>query len=126
MCGIVGLAAIWLTLAVSTSFINFGAFLGFTMVNVSVIAYFLRHRSEESLNPLIYVICPLIGAVVDIFLLFALDSTAKVMGCIWLALGVTYLVVLTRGFRRPPPELGDDLEKVESPVSQGDVAPTAS
>jgi amino acid transporter len=126
VCGIVGLAAIWLTLAVSTSFINFGAFLGFTMVNVSVIAYFLRHRSEESLNPLIYVICPLIGAVVDIFLLFALDSTAKVMGCIWLALGVTYLVVLTRGFRRPPPELGDDLEKVESPVSQGDVAPTAS
>jgi amino acid transporter len=105
VCGVVGLAAIWLTLAVSTSFINFGAFLGFTMVNVAVVAHFLRHRREQKLNPLIYVVCPTIGAVVDIFLLLALDTTAKTMGGIWLGLSVLYLVVLTRGFRRPPPEL---------------------
>jgi putrescine importer len=90
---------------VSTSFINFGAFLGFTAVNVSVLAYFLRHRHEQKLNPLIYVVCPVIGAVVDIFLLFALDSTANLMGGIWLAIGIVYLLVLTRGFRRPPAEL---------------------
>jgi putrescine importer len=105
LCGVVGLAAIWLTLAVSTSFINFGAFLGFTMVNVSVIAYFLRNRRDMHLNPIFYVLSPAIGAIVDIVLLFALDNTAKVMGGIWLALGVVYLAVLTRGFRRPPPEL---------------------
>ncbi|MDV3128953.1 APC family permease [Mycobacterium sp. 21AC1] len=111
-CGVVGLAAIWMTLAVSTSFINFGAFLGFTMVNVSVIAYFLRRRREERLNPLIFVVSPLIGACIDVFLLLALDGTAKIMGAVWLAIGVLYLAVLTKGFREAPPELS-----VNDPVS---------
>jgi amino acid transporter len=105
LCGVVGLAAIWLTLAVSTSFINFGAFLGFTMVNVSVIAHFLRRRRDEKLNPVIFVVSPLIGAAVDVFLLLALDDTAKIMGAIWLGIGVVYLAVLTKGFRQAPPEL---------------------
>ena len=105
LCGVVGLAAIWLTLAVSTSFINFGAFLGFTMVNVSVIAHFLRRRRDEKLNPVIFVVSPLIGAAVDVFLLWALDDTAKIMGAIWLGIGVVYLAVLTKGFRQAPPEL---------------------
>jgi putrescine importer len=118
LCGVVGLAAIWLTLAVSTSFINFGAFLGFTMVNVSVIAYFLRKRGEESLNPLVFVVSPLIGAVIDIFLLLALDDTAKILGGIWLAIGVVYLAVLTKGFREAPPELSVDESAVDSDRAQ--------
>jgi putrescine importer len=105
LCGVVGLGAIWLTLAVSTSFINFGAFLGFTMVNVSVIAYYIRNRQTKNLNPVVYVVSPAIGAIIDILLLFELDITAKLMGGIWLAIGVLYLAVLTRGFRQPPPEL---------------------
>jgi putrescine importer len=122
LCGAVGLSAIWLTLAVSTSFINFGAFLGFTMVNVSVIAYFLRRRRQEKLNPIVFVLSPLIGAVIDVVLLFALDDTAKIMGGIWLALGVVYLAVLTRGFRQPPPELS----VVDSPPLAERATPTAT
>jgi len=117
LCGVVGLGAIWLTLAVSTSFINFGAFLGFTMVNLSVIAYFLRHRGERKLNPLVFIVSPALGAIIDVVLLFALDSKAQMMGCIWLALGVVYLAVLTRGFRRPPPELSDTDVNAESTLS---------
>ena len=117
VCGVVGLGAIWLTLAVSTSFINFGAFLGFTMVNASVIAYFIRNRHEKKLNPLVFVVSPALGAIIDIVLLFALDSTAQLIGCIWLALGVLYLAVLTRGFRRPPPELSDQDTNAESTLS---------
>lgn len=122
LCGVVGIAAIWLTLAVSTSFINFGAFLGFTMVNLSVIAYFLRRRGSEKLNPIVFVVSPLIGAAIDIVLLVALDDTAKIMGGIWLVLGVVYLAVLTRGFRRPPPELS----LVDSPAVATDAARAAS
>ena len=73
LAGLVGLAAIFLDVATSTSFINFGAFTAFTLVNVSVIAYFARHRGE-SLNPLRYIVLPLIGAVVDVYLLTQLDS----------------------------------------------------
>ena len=104
LCGIIGLAAIFLDVTTSTSFINFGAFLAFTLVNVSVIAYYLRHRAER-LNPLPYVIIPAVGALVDVYLLTRLDGRALILGVCWLAAGVIYLAVLTRGFRVSPPEM---------------------
>jgi putrescine importer len=42
---------------------------------------------------------------VDIYLLTKLDSTALLLGLSWLAVGVVYLLVLTRGLRVPPPEM---------------------
>jgi amino acid transporter len=112
LCGLIGLGALFLDVATSTSFINFGAFTAFTLVNVAVIAYFLRNRQTTagpSLNPVLYVVIPLIGALVDVYLLTKLESTALVLGASWLALGVVYLLVLTRGLRVPPPEM--DLEE---------------
>lgn len=104
-CGLIGLGAVFLSVATSTSFINFGAFTAFTLVNLSVIGYFVRHRHEQRLNPLTYVVIPLIGAVVDVYLLTQLGSAALTLGVIWTSIGVVYLLVLTRGLRVPPPEL---------------------
>ena len=86
-------------------FINFGAFVGFTMVNVSVIAYYFQHRSEQP-NRFLYVVLPAIGATVDLYLLFNLDILAKLVGGSWLLLGLIYLAFLTRGFTQKSPELG--------------------
>lgn len=105
LCGLIGLGAVFLSVATSTSFINFGAFTAFTLVNLSVIGYFVRHRHEQQLNPLTYVAIPLIGAVVDVYLLTQLGSAALTLGVIWMSIGVVYLLVLTRGLRVPPPEL---------------------
>ncbi|GAA4389362.1 APC family permease [Tsukamurella soli] len=105
LAGVIGLAAIFLSVSTSTSFINFGAFTAFTLVNVSVIVYFLRHRRRARLNPIRYVLIPLIGAVIDISLLTQLDKDALVLGLSWLCIGVVYLLVLTRGFTRQPPDL---------------------
>lgn len=105
LCGLIGLGAVFLNVATSTSFINFGAFTAFTLVNVSVIGYFVRHRDEQRLNPLTYVVIPLTGAVVDVYLLTQLGSAALTLGVIWMSIGVVYLLVLTRGLRVPPPEL---------------------
>lgn len=104
LCGVIGLGAIFLPLQTSTSFINFGAFTGFTMVNIAVLAYFIRHK-KQGLNVFLYLIFPIIGALVCIFLLFNLDSLAQTVGGVWLLLGFAYLLVLTRGFRRATPEL---------------------
>ncbi len=105
LCGVIGLGAIFLDVTTSTSFVNFGAFLAFTLVNVSVIAHWVRHRHEETLSPLRYVVIAPIGALIDIYLLTQLDSKALILGCSWLGIGIIYLLVLTRGFRRPPPEM---------------------
>lgn len=104
--GAVGVVAVFLDVATSTSFINFGAFTAFTLVNVSVIAYYLRQRRQgNQLNRISYVAVPAVGALIDAFLLTQLDPTAITLGLIWLALGVVMLAVTTRGFRKAPPEM---------------------
>ncbi|MDT8912299.1 APC family permease [Amycolatopsis sp. PS_44_ISF1] len=101
-----GVIAMGLDLATATSFINFGAFLGFTLVNVSVVAWSIRERKEGRRHNLFtFIVLPLAGAAVSGYLLSRLGGTALVIGLVWLALGILYLAVLTRGFRRPPPEL---------------------
>ena len=104
LAGIIGLAAIFLDVATSTSFINFGAFTAFTLVNLSVIGYFLRHRGDR-LSPWRYILLPVIGAIIDIYLLTQLDSKALILGLSWLGIGIVYLLVLTRGLTREPPEM---------------------
>ncbi len=106
LAGATGLIALKLSVATSTSFINFGAFTAFTFVNLSVIALFLRGRSERGWKRVITdVVAPAIGAVVDVWLLLSLEINAKVLGVIWLTLGLAYLAYLTRLFRVKPPEV---------------------
>ncbi|MFJ9407056.1 APC family permease [Streptomyces sp. NPDC101393] len=106
LTGAVGLIALRLDVATSTSFINFGAFTAFTFVNVSVIATCLRRRrAGEHPNRFSYLLAPAIGAAVDLWLLAHLDGKALTLGAVWLALGVGYLAYLTKGFRTPPPEM---------------------
>jgi amino acid transporter len=100
-----GLIATKLSLATATSFINFGAFLAFTIVNICVIAAWLRfRRTDQRMSVGGYVVLPALGAVVDAYLITKLSTNAILLGSAWLGLGVIYLLVLTRGFRQAPPE----------------------
>ncbi|GAA4599721.1 APC family permease [Planotetraspora phitsanulokensis] len=111
LTGAVGLIALRLDVATSTSFINFGAFVAFTCVNLSVIALWLRERrAGRALGVAGHVVVPVIGAAVCVWLLTNLDAKAITLGLVWLAIGLVYLAVLTGGFRRPTPEMrfGED------------------
>ena len=104
--GIVGLIAIFLDVATSTSFINFGAFTAFTLVNASVVFHYVRQRrAGHQLNPVSYVVVPVIGAIICAYLLTRLDSNAITLGVSWLVLGVVVLALITRGFKASPPEM---------------------
>ncbi|NKX54306.1 APC family permease [Arthrobacter mobilis] len=104
--GAVGLIALFLDVATSTSFINFGAFTAFTLVNLSVIFHFVRERrAGNRLNPVSYVAVPVIGALVCAYLLSRLDANAITLGVSWLVLGVVVLAAITRGFKVAPPEM---------------------
>ena len=104
--GVVGFVALFLDVATSTSFINFGAFIAFAMVNVSVIVYYVKRKSEgTSLNPVMYLVVPAIGGIVTLYLMTQLDSNAITLGLVWLAIGVVILGVITRGFKKLPPEI---------------------
>ena len=103
--GVVGLIALAMDVTTSTSFINFGAFIAFAMVNIAVLVYWSQQRrAGEHLNPLAWVVAPVIGVVVVLMLLVQLDINAITLGTSWLVIGVIILAVLTRGFRTNPPE----------------------
>jgi amino acid transporter len=104
--GAVGLIAMFLDVSTSTSFINFGAFTAFTLVNVSVIFHYFRETKRGvRLNRVSYLGVPAIGAIICAYLLSQLDPNALTLGLSWLAVGVIVLAAITRGFRSAPPEM---------------------
>ena len=111
LLGVLTLIAVSLNLSQATSLINFGAFLAFTVVNVCVVVLFFRLRPTGALGVARGLVLPVLGAVVDLYLLFQLDGLAKILGVTWLVIGVGYLAVLTRGFRSQPPQLSLDEDR---------------
>jgi putrescine importer len=106
LCGIVALLALKLDVTTSTSFINFGAFLAFALVNLAVIGHYFIGASQRGPKEIFsYLLLPLIGMLADLWLMANLDRMAIMLGLSWLAIGVIYLVKLTGGFRRQPPEM---------------------
>ncbi|TWI55683.1 amino acid transporter [Pseudomonas duriflava] len=106
LCGVVALLALKLDVTTSTSFINFGAFMAFSLVNLSVIFhYYLQASRRGPRETLLFLVCPGIGLLADLYLMASLDHLAVVLGLSWLSLGVIYLAKLTGGFRTQPPEM---------------------
>lgn len=106
------LLSLVLSLGLVASFINFGAFLAFTCVNLSVISYFyIRRKQRSAKGTFLYLIIPLIGVVLDIWLLINLDTPSKILGSIWFACGLIYLVFLTKGLKQKPPQIDLTIEQ---------------
>ncbi len=87
--------------------VSFGCILGFIMVNLSVVLHFYKHKGlrEGAKNKLMYLIIPGIGAVALAIAFIFVGTGAKILGCIWLAIGLVYLAVKTKGFKELPPEM---------------------
>ena len=83
--------------------LNFGAFLAFMGVNAAVIrTFYLRTRERKLWRD---VLVPLSGFLFCAGIWWSLPALAKWIGGGWVLLGVIYLTVLTRGYKRPPVQL---------------------
>ena len=103
---IISLIAIFMDLNLATSIINFGALLGFTMVNICVIVYFFFKKKNRGLAGFLkYLLVPLIGAVFCSIIFVSLDKYSLIIGGIWLLIGAIYLAIKTKMFRTLPPEM---------------------
>ncbi|QTI69809.1 APC family permease [Gordonia polyisoprenivorans] len=104
--GAVSLVALTISLSTAAEMVSFGALVAFSMVNLSVIKIYLIEQRRRSVTDLVrFGVLPLIGFGLTMWLWTSLSATAITVGLVWLAVGVTYLIFLTRGFRRPAPTL---------------------
>jgi amino acid transporter len=109
LISVLSLLALFLSLSLVASFINFGAFLAFICVNISVIVLYFGKKKLRSFKGLIFfLLIPAIGALLDIWLLINLDKHSIMVGSIWFILGLIYLIYLTKGFKKRAPQLAID------------------
>ena len=103
LVGVISLLAMAFSLELISAFINFGALIAFTFVNISVIAWFAirkgRRRTAKDIAR--FIVLPAIGTVLTGILWVNLHADALIGGIAWAVIGFAYLLFLTRGFRRP-------------------------
>ena len=82
--------------------INFGGLFAFIMVNLSVIVYFfIRKKQRRGIGNIIkYLIMPGFGFIIVILLWLNLSRMAMIVGFSWMALGIIYLAIWSKGFKR--------------------------
>lgn len=76
--------------------LNFGALIAFVGVNVAAfVLYFVRAPQKRWTN----FIGPLLGAFICGFIWWHLSVAAKTLGTVWMAIGIAYGAVKTKGFK---------------------------
>lgn len=98
------------SLELISTLVSFGALVGFILLNTAVIWKFFiqdkeirkQHMGKSLLQ---YLLCPLIGLVVTLWIFTNLGTNAHVVGFLWLAAGFVYLLGVTKCFRNPVPQL---------------------
>lgn len=112
LIGVLASTAVFLDLYQAASLINFGAFVAFAFVNLSVIFTYVRFLTDRRGHSRIgYLVLPAVGVVINVWLWLNLEPSAKLVGLVWVALGLGFLLWRTRFFRAPAPALtGPDME----------------
>ncbi len=83
-----------------TTLVTFGALLSYILMHVSVIVHFVKRSGSRRWFS--HLVSPLLGAVILVVALADADINAKIVGIIWLAIGLgvaTYLKVSGRDLR---------------------------
>jgi putrescine importer len=89
-----------------TELTNFGAFVGFILVNLSVIRhYYFRLGHRRGIAFWTNLVFPLLGALVCGYVWRNLNLKTILVGCAWMGVGLIYLAIITRGFRLKPKSL---------------------
>lgn len=108
---VIALLALVLDLETVISVISFGALAAFSMVNLTVIKHFITDGGRRDARAIVqYLVLPLIGFGLTVWLWTSLSGQALLIGGIWVLIGVIYLAVLSKGFRSMPKAIEVDLD----------------
>jgi len=96
--------------------LNFGALIAFMGVNLAAFAHYFVRMRDRTLGS---ALPPLVGFAVCFLLWINLSTSAKIVGAVWMAAGVAYGAVRTRGFRRSLVNFDTPAEEAEGVRDDG-------
>ena len=76
--------------------LNFGAFIAFMGVNLSSFVHYCLRKKQWTASQFLP---PVLGFVICFFIWLNLSTPAKIVGAIWVAAGMLYGAIRTKGFR---------------------------
>lgn len=102
-----------------SNLVNYGALFAFATLNLSVIwLYYIKKKGESPLDlgsipnwkptgwkHIRYIAFPLMGFAIIVYVWMSMDHLAQIIGTSWLVVGILYLLIKTKGFRKLPPHL---------------------
>lgn len=98
--------ALILSLEVASDLVCFGAFIGFMFVNLSVLVHFyIRKKQRKGTDVIWNLIFPILGFMVCLYIWVNMSRISKIVGFSWMAVGIIYGAIKTKGFRELPPTL---------------------
>lgn len=119
LVSVISLLATVISLDLLASVVSFGALAAFSTVNLAVVKHYVVDEGRRAGADLVrYLVMPLVGFAMSVWLWTSLSGQSLRLGLIWLAVGIAYLAWLTRGFRRPPPEMDFAEADVESGMAR--------
>lgn len=122
LVGLLSCIALVIDLGLAAAMISFGALVAFSFVHLSVIKHYLVDEGRRSGSDVLrYGLAPGIGVLLTLWLWTSLSGTTFTVGLLWVAAGFVYLVVHTRFFQRPIPELdlSENDPAVDVPAATG-------
>lgn len=104
---IISLIVIFIPFDTIVLLVNLGAIISFIALDLSVIwHFFIKEKQRKTvLQWVLYLICPIIGAVILAFVLTGFSKITYIVGICWFVLGLIILGVRTKGFKVPPGEI---------------------
>lgn len=101
LLGVINLfGAIFIGLESLFDVVAFGALVSFSFVNLSVIfEFYLKRNKRKGMNFILYLVAPLVGILVNLYILFSLSFLGKIIGICWIIIGLILLTIRTKGFK---------------------------
>jgi hypothetical protein len=93
------IGAMLISYQLGAELLNFGAFLAFTGVNAAALKYYFIKGHNRGWS---YLILPLAGCAVCLYIWSNLRWQARVVGVCWLCLGVAYGLIRRKALAKPP------------------------
>ncbi len=107
--GIVTVIVAALSIDVLLQVVAFGALTTFLAVNVAVVVYFCIKKKNRGMSLIRYLVLPVIGFAIIMFVWVQFDKIAYILGGTWLLIGIIIGLVKSKGYKIVPEAFKKDM-----------------